>query len=974
MKHDNTFQESLDNLNSEQREAVDAIEGPVMVMAGPGTGKTQVLTLRIANIIDKTDTEPDSILALTFTESAASNMKKRLASLIGSRAYYVNINTFHGFCLEVIGEYPEYFEHIIGARNIDKIKQIEIIESILEKGSFEYIRPIGDKNYYVKDLIFEISSLKKDGVTPESFKELVSKARDDFYNREDLYNAEKIKTKYLSEEKKILRSLELVEVYKKYQDNLRGKSLIDFEDMILETISAFQKSSDFLLQIQEKYQYILVDEYQDTNGAQNMIVELLGGFYSSPNVFVVGDSRQAIYKFQGASAENFLFFKEKYEDSKLVSLKTSYRSGQSILDASHSLLSSNKSYEKLEAYKNIEAEIHQGHFERREAEIYYIARSIKKYIEDGVNLNEIAILYRENKEAVDIYKILQSEGIKSVVESDFNILEEEVIGKIILLMEVIYNMKDTAKMVEILHADFFDIEPIDIYKVLRVSREEKKSMIEVMDDKKLMEEKGINGFENVYEAWQKLQSLRKKSFNESFILFFERALYDSGIIESIIHKNSYEKDIQSIKTLIGAIEVQISSLVNYKVKDFLDYINLLQEHGVSLNTSYKGEKDAVRLMTAHKAKGLEFEVVYVTGLNDKKWGNKRKVQLFLSLKNESKEEKDEEEKRLFFMALTRAKKYLYLTGFLKGEAKEFVPSKFLYEIDQKFINKIDTDISYEEKVIEPQSDKLDQKDLKVFLRDIFTEQGLSATALNNYLECPWRFFYLNLIKIPQVKTIQLGLGQAVHSALHSFFEGYKDGKEVSKKFLIDSFKNSLNNIYFSEKDIERIKDKGIKMLESYYDNYKDNFNYHTLNEIRIEGNLEEDIKLNGIIDKIEFLPNSNEVLVVDYKTGKPKSRNVIEGNTKDSDGNYKRQLLFYSLLMDMKFSNYRVSQFVLDFVESNTRGIFKRESFIIEQEEKSQIREVIKKSWEDITQFNFWEKRCNKKDCEWCKLRNSIKK
>jgi len=971
------FEEAYKSLNERQKEAVDNIEGPVMVVAGPGTGKTQVLTLRIANILKNTDTEPDSILALTFTESATSNMRNRLASLIGPSAYYININTFHGFCGEIIQNFPEYFPHIIGSVNIDKIKQIEIIQNILNGFDYKYIRPLGNPYFYTKELIWQISNLKRDGIMPEAFKNVIEKEKDFFYKIEDLYNSSgSIKTKYQTLENKILRSFELLDVYQKYQKKLRENFYIDFDDMVLETISALQNNPDFLLLMQEKHQYILVDEYQDTNGAQNMIVELLGGFYETPNIFVVGDARQAIYKFQGASTENFLFFAGKYSNTKVISLKESYRSGQDILDASHSLIEKNSGvFDKLESQTEKKANLYSGYFKKREDEIFYIAQSIKKYIAEGVLPSEIAILYRENKEALDYFKIFETEGIKTTVQSDFNILESEIIKKIILLFESINNLNDMIKMIAVLHMDIFNIEPIDIYRLLKISREEKKNMIEIMDSKELMKKGRVKNIESIYNTGQKLQNLRKKSFNESFLLFFERILHESGLIADLLNKNTYHQDIKYIKTLMGVLKTQISINNDFRIKDFIEFINLLKEHGESLNSVSATDKNSVRLMTAHKAKGLEFEIVYITGFNNKKWGNKRKVDLFLSIKEkETISIKNEEERRLFYMALTRAKKDLYITGFTEEiDGRSVAPSQFIYEIDESFIKSIDTNISYNN-IPKPKKSEIDYEEMRVYLRDIFVEQGLSATALNNYLKCPWQFFYLNLIRLPQAQNIQAGLGQAVHIALRYFFETSKIEK-VDESFLITQFKNSLHKIYLSTKDLQRISLKGEEMLKKYYNNYKDSFNYHTLNEIKISGNFfkNEKIKITGVIDKIEFLPNSSEVLVIDYKTGKPRSRNEIEGNTKDSDGNYKRQLLFYSLLMNSKFKKYNASQFILDFIKPNDRGLFKREAFILVADEKNMIRELVQKVWQDIYDLAFWDERCSDKKCEWCELRNKMK-
>jgi DNA helicase-2/ATP-dependent DNA helicase PcrA len=268
-----TFEEAYNNLNPRQKEAVDTIEGPVMVIAGPGTGKTQILTLRIANIIQKTDTAPENILALTFTESAAANMRKRLVDMIGTRGYYVEIATFHGFANRLIQEFPEYFPAIIGAQNATDIDQLSIIRGIIEGSDFELLKPFGDKFFYVNDILGAIRDVKREGYDPESFAKLLKKREKEFNAIPDLYHDKgahegKMKLDYQKRLRDLQKNAELAKIYERYEAELRMRRLYDFEDMILEVNRALDRNKNFLLEVQEEAQYILVDEHQDTNGAQ----------------------------------------------------------------------------------------------------------------------------------------------------------------------------------------------------------------------------------------------------------------------------------------------------------------------------------------------------------------------------------------------------------------------------------------------------------------------------------------------------------------------------------------------------------------------------------------------------------------------------------------------------------------------------------------------------------------------------------
>jgi len=337
------FKENYKKLNSAQKKAVDTIEGPVMVVAGPGTGKTQVLTLRVANILRKTDISPNNILVLTFTEAASASLRKRLASFVGAAAYAVEITTFHGFGNEIIKRYPEYFPRIIGARQINEVEQIALIEEAIGILNLNILKPFGDAFLYVRSIVSAIGHLKREGVGVEDFELIVKESFEDFENISDLYHDKgvykgRMKAKYSNLRRQIEKNRELALVYRYYQDELLKQRFYDYDDMIMETLRSFKESPDLLNLLQEEYQYILIDEHQDTNNAQNRLIELLANFHSSPNIFVVGDEKQAIFRFQGASLENFYYFKNLYPDAELIILKKNYRSQQTILDAADSLL------------------------------------------------------------------------------------------------------------------------------------------------------------------------------------------------------------------------------------------------------------------------------------------------------------------------------------------------------------------------------------------------------------------------------------------------------------------------------------------------------------------------------------------------------------------------------------------------------------------------------------------------------------
>ncbi|MCX6719165.1 MAG: ATP-dependent helicase, partial [Candidatus Taylorbacteria bacterium] len=452
------FNKLYEVLNPAQKHAVDCIDGPVMVIAGPGTGKTTILTLRIANILKETDTAPDSILALTFTESGAYAMRRKLVEIIGPAAYKVNIQTFHGFAESIIQKYPDYFPRIIGSKIITDAEQIKITEKLIDSKLIKILRPYGDPTYYVRPVLSEIQILKRENVSPSEFKKSIERdladlndvgsgqgknmelrirnfeIRDkkivvsgkDLKRDKILKSSGKDKALSMAEIEKLKKrnekNLELAYLYGKYEKQLAEDRFYDFDDMLLELIRAMEENYLFKLMLQETYQYILADEHQDANASQNRILELLADFDESPNLFIVGDDKQAIYRFQGASLDNFLFFSRKYKQAKVIDLEHNYRSHQGILDASHSLIANNPGIEGRERTRLISLQIGSkpifiDELPAANDELEYVATIIERLLKKGEKPEEIAILYRENKEADRIAAALKVHGVPYRIES-----------------------------------------------------------------------------------------------------------------------------------------------------------------------------------------------------------------------------------------------------------------------------------------------------------------------------------------------------------------------------------------------------------------------------------------------------------------------------------------------------------------------------------------------------------------------------
>jgi DNA helicase II / ATP-dependent DNA helicase PcrA len=413
------FNEALSKLNPAQREAVETIEGPVMVIAGPGTGKTQILTLRIANILLKTDTDPSSILALTFTDSGAKAMRERLRKYIGATAYLVPIYTFHGFAQKLISDYPDSYKRVVGGRPISDLEKITLLETIINSGEVKQLRPMGNPTYYVPHILRILGQLKQEYITPDKFLEVIERQENELQNIEKIHtkgvHKGKVRGEYTKKSESISKNRELLFVYRRYEALLTHQNFYDFEDMIVETVNALSVDEGMLRDLQENYQYILADEHQDVNGSQNKILELLASFHESPNIFAVGDEKQAIYRFQGASLENFLYFTSQYKNTKVISLTTNYRSGQNILDAAHSLVAVEEGPLKdlripLLAGAALESTVSRRDFVHQAVEDTWLVAEVKAEIDKGTPSNEIAVIVRTNREVESIATLLRKAG------------------------------------------------------------------------------------------------------------------------------------------------------------------------------------------------------------------------------------------------------------------------------------------------------------------------------------------------------------------------------------------------------------------------------------------------------------------------------------------------------------------------------------------------------------------------------------
>ena len=985
------FTAAYERLNPEQKKAVDTITGPVMVVAGPGTGKTEVLTMRIANILERTGTPPEKILALTFTESGVVSIRKRLAELIGGHAYRATITTFHGFANGVIKTYPGRFPEIIGSSNINEVDEIRILRDLIDTLPLKELRPFGDKYYYLKHIQSAINELKKQDVAPAQFGEFTREEKENIKNADDLYHKKgahkgKIKGVYQEALEHNAKNEELTKIYEAYEHSLRTGHHYDYNDMIMYVARALEKDGNLKITLQEEYNYLLIDEHQDTNGAQNRIIELLAGDTADPNLFLVGDEKQAIYRFQGASLANFEYFKKQYKNVISISLKNNYRSTQTILDAAQTLF---PDYPELAAQKRYtETPIALAALKSPETEYYFIVEKTKELIARGTTPEEIAILYRENKDAAPIARALQKQNIPINIESDQDILGDEDIKKLLRILRAVQHFGSPVQFFELLHVDFLGIPPLDIYKLASSAARKRTNSYDIARSETLLGEVGVESKEKILGLYQKLSDWKRIAENRGASEAFETIVRDSGFLAYLLGQPAAMEKIAKLHSLFEYLKSLIENKKNYTLRDFFDHLDLLEEHNIAIkNTEMLRLPGCVRLMTAHKSKGLEFEYVFIVNATDGKWGSRRRREhiklprrIYETLHDAENElENNNDERNLFYVAITRAKKEIFITwSETNRDSKEQLQAQFIQEIRPELIAPCDTE-SYERKYAahrEIEFAPIPHHKLEItskeFLNRLFEEQGLSVTALNNYLECPWKYFYVNLIRIPEAPNKHLCFGNAIHVALKNFFDRRNNSKDTGKEYLTKCFEEALAREPIEENDYEEALEKGRFALASYYDAYHDSWTQKTVNELRIDNViLAPGVKILGKIDKLDII-NGKNVAVADYKTGKPKSRNFIEGKTKESgSGDYKRQLVFYRLLLD-KESGYKMSSAEIDFIEPDEKGRPHKEPYTITPEEVIELTKTILAAAQKIRELAFWNRACADPDCKYCELKKAI--
>ena len=980
---ESTFKKAYNGLNLAQKQAVDTIEGPVMVIAGPGTGKTTILTLRIANILLKTDVQPENILALTFTNSGVHAMRKKLLEVIGDTAYRIHIFTFHSFAEHIIKEFPSHFTSLEYARVITDVEKVHFLEEIIREGKFAHITSAYDPLSALSSVKKAIDDIKADGLSPEEFEARIPKWKEDMLQDESVYYKRKTgkynvgdpKPSELEKiENRINKAKEIAIVFKKYQSKLLEANRYDFSDMILSVLRELEQNENLKLDVQEQYLYIHVDEHQDTNDGQNKLVELLtdaehlGG---RPNVFTVGDEKQSIYRFQGASDETFTHFKKLYTDVETIALTENYRSTQTILDGSQKLIT-----HTIEDAVTLIADTKEKHpielleFRNYKFELLYVASQIEELLTDGVLPEEIAIIYRANKHIDEVKHILATRHIPYSVLSKDNILDDAHIANLLTLFRVVHDPLNNHFLAQSLFIDFLHLDSLKAVRVLQAFRQEsKKGNTHLIDF--------LQQDSHFKEYVQLLSELKTKSQNSSFALFFKEVLQVSSYLEHVLSLGDSRDHLKRIYTLFDEVKRQSELTKSYSLADFVSFTDALEKYNLEIEATEGIAGEGVQCMTAHKSKGLEFEHVFMVGCTRNNW-EKSKGAPPISLPIDNFKGDIDDERRLFYVSMTRAKKQLVITSSqYDWEGKEREQSQFLKEIGEEDVKRVDT-LPIEDELgshlseflthLTPKRDIFDT----AYLKKLFLAQNLSVSALNNYIACPLKYFFRNLILVPDTYTPFLVYGNTMHEALELFFNEVTDAKKVlPKEKLLTYFKESIEKASLYGTDYERYAERGKESLGAYYDERHKTWGTQLATELYIKRLFKlssgEEITLSGMLDKVEFLDSEVEgkIKIIDYKTGKAFS----EKSSKEQKVALERQIIFYHILIEAyKEGAYTIEEAVLDFVEKTKKGELEQKTLDVSDEDMHTVTEEINQLASDIFEGTLLDKGCGKKDCESCAL------
>src|ERR1035437_5998013 len=657
------FKEEYERLNSNQREAVQSIHGPVMVVAGPGTGKTQVLALRIAYILKK-DGKVDDILCLTFTNSAVKEMRERLRKYIGSEASKVKVSTFHSFGMDMLDKYYTVLGLDEKPELMDEKDAIALCDEILQRQDWEYIRPRSDSSRYFKDLKSLISFLKRERLSPKDFENEIKREIKNIKQDPTSISSKggskgEIKKEVQKKIEGLSRTLEAVKFYGFYETEKKNKNLFDYDDILESLVFIVEESEEAKNYIKENFLYVLIDEHQDSSGVQNEFLFKVWGKEEKPNIFVVGEDRQLIYGFGGASLEYFQNFKNSFGKAKLITLVENYRSTQKILDSAHNLLQSSITKDKLKSNhpENHALRLVEAYYPRDE--IIFAGLEIKDKIKIGHNADDMAILVPKNRQVRSTIALLKDMDVPVAGGEMVDFFDVPEAVSFLRVLKIIANPDDGA----MLAASFFDknssIGPLEAHRFIKANYMRDFSLLNVSKDNTL--------FENEVSVWiGKLKSWLKSS-TEPLYPFIQKVGTEFLLDTAKNHEELISR-IEVVRTVLHLLLLQIEKNPKMSIKDFLIFMERIEKYGESIPLAIFSANEGVKVLTLHGSKGREFDYVWIAHMDEKSFTGSKREGFSLPVSAKEKLEKKDEMvlKRQLYVAITRAKRFCTISYALKS--------------------------------------------------------------------------------------------------------------------------------------------------------------------------------------------------------------------------------------------------------------------------------------------------------------------
>jgi len=879
-------QELLKGLNPEQRRAVRHGRGPLLIIAGAGTGKTKVITHRIAYLIASKMAKPEEILAVTFTEKAANEMEERVDQLTPYGYSFVDISTFNSFGEKVLRNYALDLGYAPDFRLLDDVEQAIFFQGNLFRLPLRYYRPLGSPTRHIQELLDAVKRLKQEDISPRAY----------------LKHAEKAVRRAADEAARELglKHLEMARVYQAYEELLKREGKIDFEDQVKLVVELFRKRPSVLREFQEKYKYILVDEFQDTNYIQFELLKLLAARHK--NLTVVGDDDQSIFRFRGASLSNILNFEKIYPKPKRIVLIKNYRSVQPILDSAYTLVQQNnpnrlefkaKVDKKLvssfaEAGKNIQL----LQFDTLSHEADRVAEIIQEKWKEGTKLGEMAILVRRNADADPFLRALNMNQVPYRFSGSRGLYAQEEVKTIVAFIKALTDFEDGRSLFFLARSEIYGMDLYDLSVVSNYAQRRNLSLHGVfrsIADGTLSLEISPQSVERVRQIHGDLVHFiglsNTKNAGQVVFGFLEK----TGYIKSLVETQSLaaELRIKNIRLFFEKIRDFSELVKDDSVQEFSRHLELLREVGDNPATAEaEVEEEAVNILTVHKAKGLEFDTVFMVSLiADRFPGRERREKIpfpdrILKEKLPPEESYVQEERRLFYVGMTRAKRSLFLTWAKDyGLKRQKKVSPFVLEaLDiPKFPEEVLRTSSIEEirRCGRPSTE--DRIPPQFTVKEFLT---LSYFQVEDYVTCPLKYRFRHLLRVPVLPHHSLVFGRVLHTAIHSFLRKRQIGEKVGEKEILREYEDLWVNEGFLSREHEEMRKKaGREALRRFYRREEKSGQVPFFLEKAFKWQREK-IKFIGRWDRVDI--RQGEAVIIDFKATEVKDQKEADKRTAES--------------------------------------------------------------------------------------------